>query len=227
MNNSFIEDSVLYRDDDIIVINKPAGIPVHSGKGGGENLEQYFHELCFGYTQPPGLGHRLDRNTSGCLILGRSKDALRDIGKMFMAGRISKTYWAITKGANFMEDAGRIDLPLRKQIPLKHLLWMEVHPEGQSAVTDYKVLGRYNDFTFLELYPRTGRTHQLRVHCQAMGSPIVGDGVYGEKIPNDIRPMMHLHARSLIIPQHDRDSINVTAPPPAHMVEMLQKCGYK
>lgn len=218
--NNFLKDRVLYQDDSIIVINKPTGIPVHSGSGGGENLEQYLDELC---SAPPVLAHRLDRDTSGCLILAKNKASLSRLGKMFMAKRIIKTYWAVVSG-KLDKQEGRIDIPIRKQSPLKHQWWMEAHPEGQESITDYKVLGESANFTFLELYPKTGRTHQLRVHCKAMGCPIVGDKVYGNNIEN--LPLLHLHARAISIPQHDKKPIEVTAPPPMHMLELLEECGY-
>jgi len=100
----------------------------------------------------------------------------------------------------------------------------EAHPDGQPSITDYKVLGESGNFTFLELYPRTGRTHQIRVHCKAIGSPIVGDKVYGQREANQL---MHLHARAISIPQHDKLPIEVMATPPPHMFELLKICGYK
>lgn len=202
-------------------------MPVHSGSGGGINLEQYLIELCFDYPTAPILAHRLDRDTSGCLILGRNKDALQRIGKLFMAKRITKTYWAVVNGNKFDQNEGRIDIPLRKQSQLKHHWWMETHPEGQASITDYKVTGQTKDFAFLELQPLTGRTHQLRVHCKAIGHPIVGDKVYGNESTNIIHPLMHLHARSVTIPlYHNHPPIEVIAPPPEHMLGLLRKCGY-
>jgi tRNA pseudouridine32 synthase/23S rRNA pseudouridine746 synthase len=225
MPSEFLKECILYQDDSIIVINKPANMPVHSGSGGGENLEQYLPQLCFGNTVAPILAHRLDRDTSGCLILGRHKEALRRVGKLFMAGRVTKIYWAVVEGGKFEKQEGRIDIPLRKQSPLKHHWWMEAHPDGQPSITDYKVIGQAENFTFLELYPRTGRTHQLRVHCKAIGSPIIGDKVYGN-VSTD-RPIMHLHARAITIPfYHNNSPIEVIAPPPMHMLELLQHCGY-
>jgi RluA family pseudouridine synthase len=222
MQPNFLKSCILYQDHSIIVINKPGNMPVHSGSGGGINLEQYLNELRFEYPNPPILAHRLDRDTSGCLILGRDKEALRRIGKLFMYKRISKTYWAVVSGSNFKNITGRIDIPLRKQSPLKHHWWMEAHAEGQEAITDYKVIGHAEDIAFLELYPRTGRTHQLRVHCSAIGHPIIGDKVYGNKLDNN--NIMHLHARSITIPlYHNHPAIEVTAPPPEHMLELLNK----
>lgn len=222
MDNDFIINCVIYQDDYIIVLNKPAGMAVHRGRGGGKNLEQYLGELQFNYPNPPVPAHRLDRDTSGCLILGRNKEALGKLGKMFMAKRISKTYWAIVCGMVTRQE-GRIDVRLRKQSKLKHNWWMDAHEDGQPAITDYKVLGASGGFTFLELRPLTGRTHQLRVHCKSIGCPIVGDKIYGEVSDKTL----HLHAREITIPQHDKTPIVVKAPPPAHMLELLEKCGYR
>lgn len=223
----FLRNLILYKDDSIIVINKPAGLAVHKGHGTGENLEQYLEELCFDYPSAPMLAHRLDRYTSGCLILGRNKEALGKIGKIFMARRISKTYWTIVEGNKFKDIQGRIDIPLRKQSALKNSWWMEAHPEGHPSITDYKVMGASGEFTFLELYPRTGRTHQLRVHCQWAGCPIIGDKVYGNGTKNGDITLMHLHARGIIIPIHDKPSLEIFAPPPEHMLDLLGKCGYQ
>jgi tRNA pseudouridine32 synthase/23S rRNA pseudouridine746 synthase len=209
---------------DLLVINKPSGLPVHSGSGGGDNLGNYMEDLRFGYDEKPQMAHRLDRDTSGCLILGRTKDSLRRLGNMFVKGRIDKTYWAVVEG-KFAEPEGRISIPLRKKSPLPYHWHMEPHPEGLESITDYKVLGQAEGYTFVELYPRTGRTHQLRIHCQASGCPIVDDKLYGN---GTVEGRMHLHARSLIIPYyHNEPPIEVSAPPPAHMLERLRRCDYE
>jgi RluA family pseudouridine synthase len=216
---------ILYRDALILVIDKPSGIAVHTANGGLNNLERHFPALQFGLPNPPTLGHRLDRGTSGCLILARHKEAARRLGVMFKENRIKKSYWAIVKG-ELREDEGRIDQPLSKLSESRKHWWMKVdHEGGVSAITDYRVLGRRNGLTWLELTPQTGRTHQLRVHCAALGHPILGDYIYdpsGETAPNDF---LHLHARSLDIPLYPKkDSILVEAAPPPHMHEALKAC---
>jgi tRNA pseudouridine32 synthase/23S rRNA pseudouridine746 synthase len=218
-----LKSLIVYQDDAIIIIQKPAGIAVHSGRGGRENLEQYLQQLQFDYSHPPKPAHRLDCDTSGCLILGRSREALGSLGKMFMARRIGKTYWAVVQGRKIEKTSGIIEIPLRRQSTQKNKWWMEASPDGQKSITAYKVRGRDGDFTFLELYPKTGRTHQIRVHCKAIGCPIVGDKIYGNL---DINQVLHLHARAVSIPRHNKSPILVTAPPPIHMLELLQKCGY-
>jgi len=222
---NFLTNRVLYQDPLIIVINKPAGIPVHAGPGGGDNLEQYFDALRFGLSTNPGLAHRLDRDTSGCLVLGRQHKGLSKLGKLFMAKRITKSYWAIVHGVP-KEPSGRIDLPLAKQTQDKSRWWMQTDPNGQTATTDYVVKGHTENMSWLELMPRTGRTHQLRVHCAAIGCPIIGDKIYGTEAM-DALPL-HLHARMIEIPLYvNRPSIITTAPPPSHMLELLLTCGYK
>ncbi|MCE3232327.1 MAG: ribosomal large subunit pseudouridine synthase [Rickettsiaceae bacterium] len=215
--------NILYQSDCLLVINKPSGLPVHSGSGGGDNLGNYMEQWRFGYEEKPQMAHRLDRDTSGCLVLGRTKDVVRRLGKLFALGLVSKTYWAVVEG-KFAEPEGRISIPLRKKSPLPYHWHMEAHPEGQESLTDYKVLGECDGYTFVELYPVTGRTHQLRIHCLESGCPIVGDKLYGN---GTAIGQMHLHARSLKIPyNYGEQPIEVVAPPPAHMLELLTKCGY-
>jgi tRNA pseudouridine32 synthase/23S rRNA pseudouridine746 synthase len=214
---------LLYRDALMLVIDKPAGIPVHKGTGGGVNLEQYFEALRFGLPRTPALAHRLDRGTSGCLVLGRHRQALHRLGKMFAGNRIKKTYWAVVSGVP-AETEGVIDLPLAKQSKDRSQWWMKVEEGGMPAVTRYKVMGSADGYSWLELEPQTGRTHQLRVHCAALGHPIVGDVVYG----GEAGAMMQLHARAVEIPLYPKkDPITVTAPVPRHMGERLERCGFK
>src|SRR5438309_458596 len=186
---------VLYRDGLILVIDKPAGIAVHPGPGGGPDLESRFDQLRFGLPHPPALAHRLDRDTSGCLVLGRHPKALRRLGRLFAEGQVEKIYWAVVTGAP-AEAEGRIENRLRKQT--RGTGWrMIVDPDGQAAITEYRVLGSAGGRSWLELRPRTGRTHQVRVHCAGLGCPVVGDPVYGAADEN--QPML-LHARAIELP---------------------------
>ena len=168
---------LLYRDGLMLVIDKPAGFAVHRGPKGGESLEDYFDALRFGLPRNPALAHRLDKDTSGCLVLGRHRKALALLGKLFKQGKIGKTYWAAVEGAPDA-DEGRIDLPLGKLDETRGW-WMKPDPKGVPAVTTWKVLGRSDSLSWLALEPLTGRTHQLRVHCAEMGWPILGDNIYG------------------------------------------------
>src|SRR6266568_1070260 len=186
---------VLYRDGLMLVVDKPAGLSVHRGPKGGASLEDFFDALRYGLPRPPALAHRLDRDTSGCLVLGRHRKALAELGRLFKAGRVGKTYWAVVEGGP-AEDEGRIDLPLGRKDATRGW-WMQHDPQGQPAVTTWKVMGRTSNLAWLALEPLTGRTHQLRVHCAAMGWPVVGDSVYG-KAPRSGGAGLHLHAREIV-----------------------------
>jgi tRNA pseudouridine32 synthase / 23S rRNA pseudouridine746 synthase len=218
-----LADRVLYRDGLILVIDKPTGIAVHPGPGGGPNLESRFNELRFGLPHPPALAHRLDRDTSGCLALGRHPKALRRLGALFAAGRVEKVYWAVTEGEPSETD-GRIETGLRKLTGRSG--WrMVIDQAGQRAITEYRVCGMAGGRAWLELRPCTGRTHQLRVHCAALGCPVVGDPAYGGGASGE--PLL-LHARSITVPLYPaRPPLEITAPVPAHMVAALRALGYE
>lgn len=217
---------VLYKDSLMLILDKPARVPVHAGPGGGENMEMYFDALRFGLPRLPCLAHRLDRDTSGCLILGRHSKALRKLGKLFQQGRVEKTYWAVVEGGP-QDDAGIVEAPLRKLTPKRGWKMIVDAAEGQAAVTEWRVLGRSADGrrSWLECKPKTGRTHQIRVHCAHLGCPIVGDPVYGAVgAPADA---LHLHARAVVVPLYpSRDPIGCEAPVPAHMRAALKTCGF-
>ncbi len=236
MNGEAIEADimrrVLYRDALMLVIDKPAGLPVHPGprnaasrNAGGRDvtLTDFLPALRFGLPRVPELVHRLDRDTSGCLVLGRHRKALERIGKLFSGNQVEKTYWAIVEGGP-QADAGEIDLAIGPRDPDRGW-WMKVDPAGQPALTRWRVLGRAQGLTWLALEPVTGRTHQLRVHCAASGFPILGDSVYGNA-PRFGGPGLHLHARAIRLPLYPkRDPIEVEAPPPAHMAAELDRAG--
>jgi tRNA pseudouridine32 synthase / 23S rRNA pseudouridine746 synthase len=215
---------LLYRDGLMLVIDKPAGFAVHRGPKGGESLEDYFDALRFGLPRPPSLAHRLDRDTSGCLVLGRHRKALAQLGRLFKSGAIAKTYWAVVEGGPDAND-GVIELPLGRRDATRGW-WMKPDAEGQPAVTKWKVMGRGQNYTWLALEPLTGRTHQLRVHCAEMGWPILGDAIYGHA-PRTGGAPLHLHARELVIPLYkNRAPISVVAPVPEHMRAALIACGW-
>jgi tRNA pseudouridine32 synthase/23S rRNA pseudouridine746 synthase len=215
---------LLYRDGLMLVIDKPAGFAVHRGPKGGESLEDHFDALRFGLPRAPALAHRLDRDTSGCLVLGRHRKALALLGKLFKQGKIGKTYWAVVEGT-VDADAGQIDIALGK-LDESRGWWMKPDPHGQPAVTTWKVMGRGGGLTWLALEPLTGRTHQLRVHCAEMGWPILGDNIYG-RAPRTGGPPLHLHSREIVVPIFkNKPPVAVTAPVPAHMREALAACGW-
>lgn len=215
---------LLYRDGLILVLDKPAGLPVHRGPKGGESLEDGFDALRFGLPRAPALAHRLDRDTSGCLVLGRHRKALAKLGTLFKQGRIGKTYWAIVVGGPESVE-GLIDLPLARR-DASQGWWMKVDSSGAPSQTRWSVLGRGGGLTWLSLEPLTGRTHQLRVHCASQDWSILGDPIYGPHGRGDPAPL-HLHARSVSIPlSNSKPAIEVRAPVPAHMEAALRQCGW-
>jgi tRNA pseudouridine32 synthase/23S rRNA pseudouridine746 synthase len=224
---------LLYRDGLMLVIDKPAGLAVHRGPNGGESLEDYFDALRFGLPRSPALAHRLDRDTSGCLVLGRHRKALAQLGRLFKAGLIEKTYWAVVEGDPPV-DAGMIEIPLGR-LDARRGWWMKQDPQGQPASTRWRVLGRTSSpvekgihpLTWLALEPLTGRTHQLRVHCAEIGWPILGDAIYGNASGRG-GPMLHLHARAVAMPLYkNRAPVRVTASVPPHMRAALAACGWQ
>ena len=248
---------VLHRDGLMLVIDKPAGISVHRGPKGGPSLEDWFPHLRYGLPRGPELAHRLDRETSGCLVLGRHRKALASLSLLFKHRRVGKAYWAVVDGGP-QEDEGTIDLPLGRLDP-EFGWWMKVDPSGQPSVTKWKVLGRSvrapavsvqppaegaphahpeGTLTWLELEPVTGRTHQLRVHCAAMGYPIFGDDIYGNEasqrrarqfkfVPREDAPGLQLHAREIVVPlSKNKEPVRVVAPVPEHMRARLTACGW-
>jgi len=217
---------LLHRDGMMLVLNKPAGIAVHAGPKGGPSLEDDFDALRFGLPRKPSLAHRLDRDTAGCLVLGRHHKALEKLGLLFKQGRIGKTYWAIVSGAPMGEE-GIIDLPLGR-LDDKIGWWMKVDPKGQKALTHWRVRGRGTwrgaSIAWIEFEPRTGRTHQLRVHSASQGWPIFGDPIYGKRADVSLQ----LLARKVVVPlSSSKPPTEVEAPAPPHMLETLAACGFE
>lgn len=215
---------LLYRDGLMLVVDKPAGLPVHRGPKGGDALEDYFDVLRFGLPRAPALAHRLDRDTTGCLVLGRHRKALALLGKLFKQGNIGKCYWAVVEGGP-EADEGQIDIALAKRDDSRGW-WMKADSKGLPSASTWKVLGRGAGLTWLALEPLTGRTHQLRVHCAEMGWPVLGDTIYGTA-PRAGGPALHLHSREVTVPiSKNKPAIKVTAPVPDHMREKLTQCGW-
>jgi tRNA pseudouridine32 synthase/23S rRNA pseudouridine746 synthase len=195
------------------VIDKPAGLPVHAGPAGGASVEDWF-PLLSRRRQGPWLAHRLDADTAGCLVVALRRTALIEAQAEFAAGRSEKVYWAIVQGGP-AQDAGTVERPLLKQSSKAGGWRMVVSPEGQPAVTDWRVLGRSTDHSWLELRPRTGRTHQVRVHCAALGCPLLGDAIYGAGVGR-----LQLLARSVTL--HVSPVLTAVAEPPCHMAGLLR-----
>lgn len=225
MTPAEIQGRILYKDQDVIVLDKPAGLPVHAGPNSPDHLELYLDALKFGWSQMPRLAHRLDRDTSGCLVLGRHDKAIKRLGKLFMQGRIGKAYWTVVLGEP-PGMAGIVDHPIHK-ITGKGGWRIVCDPAGQPAVTEWRVLGKGGGLSWIECVPRTGRTHQIRVHMKALGCPVRGDAYYGPDPHPDVG--LHLHSRRIEIPalSAGKQPITVVAPPPAHMRAALQQCGWR
>jgi tRNA pseudouridine32 synthase/23S rRNA pseudouridine746 synthase len=223
---------VLHRDGLMLIVNKPAGIPVHRGPRNAQDksgaaFEDQFGELQYGLPRPPVLAHRLDRDTSGCLVLGRHRKATATLGLLFKHNKISKTYWAVVEGGP-TDEPGTIDITIGR-MNAERGWWQKPDPDGLPSTTKWTVLGRSNEgpaLTWLALEPITGRTHQLRVHCAAMGWPIVGDSIYGTASrTGDVT--LHLHARAITVPlSKNKPAIAVEAPVPEHMHARLTACGW-
>jgi tRNA pseudouridine32 synthase/23S rRNA pseudouridine746 synthase len=206
---------IVFRDANVLVVDKPAGLPVHPGPKGGETLFDHLDSLRFGLPRRPEIAHRLDRETSGCLTLGRHTRAIARLNELFRNGTVEKTYWALVDG-ELPGQSGRIDLALAPRDPDRGW-WMKPDPAGQPASTEWRVLRRSGTAALLELKPLTGRTHQLRVHCASSGFPIIGDAIYGGAARQGGPPLM-LHARGLRIPFHPRrPAILAEADPPLPM----------
>ena len=210
--------TLLYQDQHVVILDKPAGVPVHAGPKGGPCVEDCF-PLLSRRKDGPWLAHRLDTETSGCLAIALRKQPLLAMQKAFGDKTARKTYWAVVEGGPEAEQ-GTIALPLTKTTAPSG--WRIItDPKGAPARTDWQVLGRGAGLCWLELTLHTGRTHQARVHCAAMGWPIVGDTLYGHPHPQGL----HLLARSLTLPL--TPPVSATAPPRAGMQEALRTCGWR
>lgn len=211
---------IIYRDALILALNKPSGLPVHKGAGKKiATLEDYLDELRFGLPKRPELAHRLDKDTTGCLILGRNKTALKRLSELFQAHLIGKSYIAIVHGV-ITNAHGDIALPIAKKSSDKKSWWGKVDENGQPAQTLYEVLAQSDEATIVRLTPVTGRTHQLRIHMQAIGHPIVGDQIYGKK---DDKYALCLHCHKMSVPLYaKKEKITLHAPLPAHFKNTLE-----
>lgn len=212
---------VLYRDDAVVAIDKPAGLAVQGGSGQARHVDGLASALRFGAEQPPRLVHRLDKDTSGVLVLARTAEAARRLTGMFREGRAAKLYWALVAGAPRPAE-GAIEARLAKRGAGAGAR-MACDPAGRRAVTRYRTLDRAGRrAAWLELAPLTGRTHQLRVHCAELGAPILGDRKYGGDASTAAARRLCLHARSLRIPGLPP----IAAPPPVHFRETFERFGF-
>ena len=228
-----LQSAVLYQDDWLIAINKPPGLAVQGGSGQSRHLDAMLDSLRFGHAERPRLVHRLDRDTSGVLLLARSTPAAKRLAAAFRDKRAEKVYWAVVRGLP-KEPAGRVDLALGKRPGPAGERVMVDRDDGKRAVTHYRVLDMaQKQATWLELRPLTGRTHQLRVHCAALGTPILGDGKYGGKaafLPGDgVARRLHLHAARITLPHPDgsNKNLSISAQLPPHMRATWRFFGFQ
>lgn len=225
----FAESMVIHRDAQAMVINKPPGLATQGGTKTHDHVDQLLDGLYYELDTRPKLVHRLDKDTSGALVLARTARAAAYFSKSFSGRTARKTYWAVIMGVPSIED-GFIDLPLGKQPGTGGEKMQVDEAEGQPARTRYRVIDRAgNRAAWVELQPHTGRTHQLRVHMAAIGHPIVGDGKYGLAeafLSGSISRKMHLHSRRIRIDHPDGGKLDVTADLPTHFAETLVQLGF-
>lgn len=187
---------LLYRDGLMLVLDKPAGFAVHKGPKGGESLEDYFGALRFGLPRAPALAHRLDRDTSGLLIVAKKRTALVELHRMLRDGEVKKIYMAVVKGAP-EQDSFEIRESLHKHVTSSGERRVSVNEDGKAALTRIRVVRR-GEFSLLEVQLLTGRTHQIRVHLAHAGHPIIGDDKYGDFALNKtLKKRLLLHAARL------------------------------
>ena len=209
-----LSDRILFIDAEAIVVDKPAGLAVDEPRRGGDSVASRLDELRFGFCRPPTPMHRLDMDTSGCLLFARTPKARSAFQKAFEARQVEKYYIAVV-GTEIVEGEGVIDLPLSKRSSAEAGWRMVADDHGLAATTRWRRIAVRDGSTLVEFRPLTGRTHQIRAHArEAFGSGIVGDRVYG--IPGG--PLL-LHASRLIVPRERRPVIDVAAPLPDHFGE--------
>ena len=208
---------VLFLDGEAIVIDKPAGLPVDRPRDGSISLENHLESLAFGFRRWPQAVHRLDRDTSGCLLLSRNPKAHARFHHAFEEGIVEKRYLAVLEGV-VEGESGLIDLALSKVSTAETGWRMKGDPKGKPSRTAWRVLAVRDGRSFVEFKPETGRTHQIRVHAaEALGAPVVGDPVYGNGVGESL-----LHAASLLVPRPGKDPIKAEAPLP----ERFLKAGF-
>lgn len=236
---AMVQRMVLYKDDDLIALNKPPGLAVQGGTKTTKHLDGMLDALRFGFDDRPRLVHRLDRDTSGVIVVARTVKSAAVLARSFQSRDMQKTYWALVMGYP-EHPAGTINAALAKSAVSgrERMEWDD--EEGKSAVTDYRVIDTAaRRFTWLELSPRTGRTHQLRAHCALIGTPIVGDHKYAirqkhldqrvdlhDGLLSGVADNMCLHARALVIERPGKKPLSLKAPLPKHMKDAFKDLGF-
>ncbi|NCT41688.1 MAG: RluA family pseudouridine synthase [Alphaproteobacteria bacterium] len=244
-DKAFIKDMVIYEDADVIVLNKPSGIATQGGSKQSRYIDLYLEAFTNKEGVKPRLVHRLDKDTSGILLLARSANVARKLGDAFKGRDIKKIYWAITSPAPETPE-GTIKAPLSKAGGSNKERMVVDEEEGKMAITDFVILeSAMSSAAFVAFWPRTGRTHQLRVHAELIGCPIVGDKKYS-RLPEqeewhearrkaeadlngmDLANRLHLHARRIILPHPTNTGkmLDITAPLPPELRKSWKALGF-
>ncbi|MEM1132188.1 MAG: RNA pseudouridine synthase [Pseudomonadota bacterium] len=227
-NRDDVQDSplpVLFLDGEALVVDKPAGLPVTPTKSGNDGVEWLAHDMRFGFKRPPVAVHRLDRDTSGCLLMARNSGAMKRFGAAFAEREVRKIYLGIVAGTPD-EEAGKIDIPLDKTSTAALGWWMQPDQHGKMAQTRWQLIAQHDDNSLIAFVPITGRTHQIRAHAYfALGLPLLHDPVYRagrnakpDDTANVTRTM--LHSWHLSFARHGKNDVHATAPMPRDFVNL-------
>lgn len=227
---AMIQGCVMHMDDYIIVLNKPAGLAVQGGSNTTRHVDGMLDALKFDTGERPRLVHRIDKDTSGVLVLARSQKVARQLTEAFRGKTVRKAYWGIVVGVPEVSE-GRIELPLSKRGTPGHERMVVDEFEGKHAVTEFKVIETLGkQAAWVEMEPITGRTHQLRIHMLTIETPLLGDGKYGGQEAflsgAEIARQLHLHARAIRLPHPGGGDFIITAPLPPHMLETWAYLGF-
>ena len=226
-----LEDTILYMDKHLFVLNKPSGLATQGGSGLKEHVDGMLDQLSYEKTVRPKLVHRLDRDTSGVLLIARTSQAAAGLSRELARRDAQKIYWALVKGVP-KERRGLIKGALAKEGTRGKDERMEISEDEDAkfALTEYAVMATAGqEFAWVAAKPVTGRTHQIRVHLASLGTPIVGDFKYGgvaARGKGAIADKLHLHARSLDIARPDGGRVQVSAPLPPHMLKSWELLGF-
>ncbi len=228
-----VEEMLIEEDDELIVINKSAGLSAQGGSKVGASVDSLLRRYYAGRCEPR-LIHRLDRDTSGVMVMAKHREAAAQLSAKLQQQQWQKTYWAVVVGVPTPQE-GSIILPLAKEAKGKHSRTMpsretmQPNERGKYAETQFRVLDKAaQTLSWLEMTPITGRTHQLRVHSEAIGHPIVGDGKYGGNAAfiDGLAQQLHLHARTIEIPRKKGKTVTYEAPLPPHMKDTFALFGF-
>ena len=206
-----MQSPILFEDGEALVIDKPSGLPIERPRRGGACLEDHFEQLKLGFQRAPVPVHRIDTDTSGCLLLARNPKALTRFSRAFEERRVEKRYLGVLAGVPGASE-GTIELSLSKISSAEKGWRMIAAKKGKPSITHWRVLAEIDGRALLEFRPETGRTHQIRVHCEAgLGLPLLGDPVYGD---GKGAPRTMLHAAAITVPREGKPPIAATAPVP-------------